>query len=70
MKEKLSVHGEVEIERAHRGGKFISDKPRPVKAKLLRFTDKQNILRNSRKLKGVSKNRELHIRKTYVKVLW
>ena len=44
----------MEIERAHRVGKFMSDKPRPVIAKFLRFTDKQNILRNSRKLKGTN----------------
>ena len=39
---------------ALRVGKFMSDKPRPVIAKFLRFTDKQNILRNSRKLKGTN----------------
>ena len=50
IKEKLGVYGEVES--AHRVGKFMSDKPRPVIAKFLRFTDKQNILRNSKKLKG------------------
>ena len=33
IKEKLGVHGEVEIKRAHRVGKFMSDKPRPVIAK-------------------------------------
>ena len=44
----------MEIERAHGVGKFMSDKPRPVIAKFLPFTDKQNILRNSRKLKGTN----------------
>ena len=54
IKEKLCVHGEVEIECAHRVCKFMSGKPRPVIAKFLRFTDKQNILRSSRKLKGTN----------------
>ena len=57
----MNMHDKVEIERAHRtprvkrptaanGGS--SDRPRPIHVKLLRFTDREAILKRSSTLKG------------------
>ena len=52
VKEKIGVTGDIEIERAHRVGLRNSTKPRTIVAKFLKFTHRQEILRNSFKLKG------------------
>ena len=44
LKERLDIEN-VEIERAHRAGRKTRNKPRTIVCKLLRFKDKQNILR-------------------------
>ena len=54
VKEKLGFETEISIERAHRVGKPNSQKPRTIVAKFLHFNDKQNIIRNSPKLKGTN----------------
>ena len=42
----------VEIERVHRVGRESRNKPRTIVCKILRFKDKQNILRKANLLKG------------------
>ena len=54
VKEKVGLEKEVEIERAHRVGQRNSEKPRTIVAKFLRFTVRQDILRNCAKLKGTN----------------
>ena len=44
----------MEIERAHRVGRKNRSKPRTIVCKLLRFKDKQNILRKAKLLKGTN----------------
>ena len=44
----------MEIERAHRAGTKNRSKPRTIVCKLLRFKDKQNILRKAKLLKGTN----------------
>ena len=51
LKERLDIEN-VEIERAHRGGRKSRSKPRIIVCKLLRFKDKQNIL--TKLLKGTN----------------
>ena len=51
LKERLDIEN-VEIERAHRAGRKNRSKPRTIVCKLLRFKDKQNILRKAKLLKG------------------
>ena len=51
LKERLDIEN-VEIERAHRAGRKSRSKPRTIVCKLLRFKDKQNILRKAKLLKG------------------
>ena len=51
LKERLDIEN-VEIERAHRAGRKSRNKPRTIVCKLLRFNDKQNILRKAKLLKG------------------
>ena len=53
LKERLDIEN-VEIERAHRGGRKSRSKPRTIVCKLLRFKDKQNILRKAKLLKGTN----------------
>lgn len=43
---------DIEIEHAHRVGKFNESKPRQIVVKLLRYKDKQMILSLTKKLKG------------------
>ena len=56
FKDKIDIKNKPEIERAHRVGKFTinSQRPRTVVVKFLRFQDRQQLLMNSRKLKGSS----------------
>ena len=54
VKNKLGINQSVTIERAHRVGKRVSSKPRTIVAKFLRFGDRDNIVRNSKKLKGTN----------------
>ena len=51
LKERLDIEN-VEIERAHRAWRKSRNKPRRIVYKLLRFKDKQNILRKAKLLKG------------------
>ena len=44
----------MEIECAHRAGRKNRSKPRTIVCKLLRFKDKQNILRKAKLLKGTN----------------
>ena len=53
LKERLDIEN-VEIERAHRAGRKSRSKPRTIVCKLLRFKDKQNILRKAKLLKGTN----------------
>ena len=53
LKELLDIEN-VEIERAHRAGRKNRNKPRTIVCKLLRFKDKQNILRKAKLLKGTN----------------
>ena len=53
LKEWLDIEN-VEIERAHRVGRKSRNKPRTIVCKLLRFKDKQQILRKTELLKGTS----------------
>ena len=50
LKERLEIEN-VEIERAHRAGRKSRSKLRTIVCKLLRFKDKQNILREAKLLK-------------------
>ena len=50
LKERLDIEN-VETERAHRAGRKNRNKPRTIVCKLLRFKDKQNILRKAKLLK-------------------
>ena len=53
LKERLDIEN-VEIQRAHRGGRKSRSKPRKIVCKLLRLKDKQNILRKAIFLKGTN----------------
>ena len=53
LKERLDIEN-VEIERAHRAGRKSKNKPRTIACKLLRFKDKQTILRKVKLLKGTN----------------
>ena len=50
LKEQLDIEN-VKIERAHRAERKIRNKQRTIVCKLLRFKDKQNILRKAKLLK-------------------
>jgi len=54
LKEKLKLDPkQIEIERAHRNGRFQDGgRPRPIVAKLLRFKDKDTIIKRAKYLKG------------------
>ncbi|CAH1258205.1 Hypp1974 [Branchiostoma lanceolatum] len=54
LKDKLQLDPKkVEIERAHRNGRFQADRrPRSIVTKLLRYKDKQGILQRAKNLKG------------------
>ena len=56
IRDKIEIHNNPEIERAHRVGRFIanSQRPRTIVVKFMRFQDKQKLLMNSKKLKGSS----------------
>lgn len=46
---------QIEVERAHRSGKYdLSGRPRSIVVKLLRYKDKQEILKRSKLLKGTN----------------
>ena len=51
LKERLDIEN-VETECAHRAGTKNRNNPRTIVCKLLRFKDKQNILRKAKLLKG------------------
>ena len=53
LKEWLDIEN-MKIERAHRTGRKSRSKPRTIVCKLLRFKDKQNILRKAKLLKGTN----------------
>ena len=53
LKERLDIEN-VEIERAHRAGRKNINNTRTTVCKLLRFKDKQNILRKAKRLKGTN----------------
>ena len=53
LKERLDIKN-VEIERAHRAGRKSRNKARTIVCKLLRFKNKQNILRKAKLLKGTN----------------
>lgn len=50
--DKLQLHLEIEMERAHRTGKPGSGRPRPVAVKFLKYEDKLTILQHTKTLKG------------------
>ena len=52
LKETLDINEDIEIERAHRTGKQHAEKPRTIVFKLLRYKDKDLILKNGNRLKG------------------
>lgn len=59
LKQVLNDHLEIEpdevvIERAHRVGKKVPDKPRPIIAKFLNYKDKDKIWNNRKKFKGTN----------------
>ena len=53
LKERLDIEN-VEIDRAHRAGRKSGSKPRTTVCKLLRFKDKQTILRKAKIPKGTN----------------
>ena len=53
LKERLDIEN-VEIEQAYRAGRKSRSEPRTIVCKLLRFKDKQNILRKTKLLKGTN----------------
>ena len=52
LKNKIGINKEVSIERAHRVGNVIGERPRTIVAKFRDFEDKTEIIRNAKKLKG------------------
>ena len=52
--EKLGINENIQIERAHRVGRPNPQRHRTIVAKFLRYNDKENLIRNSRKLKGTN----------------
>ena len=54
IRNNLGITDTIQIERAHRTRNTNSPKPRTVVAKFLNFQDRNNILKNSRKLKGTN----------------
>ena len=54
MSDKLDLDSKlIEVERAHRIGTFLPDgRPRAIVAKLLRYKDKEEILKRAKRLKG------------------
>lgn len=54
LKDKLKLDPlKIEIEHAHRNGKFQEDgRPRPIVTKLLRYKDKEVIMQRAKYLKG------------------
>ena len=53
LKERLDIEN-VQIERAHRAGRKNRNKLQTIICKLLRFKDKQNILKKANLLKGTN----------------
>ena len=62
LKEKLDID-EVEIERAHRTGWKSRNKTRTIVCKLLRFGDKQRIIKKAKELKGT----KIYVNEDYCK---
>ena len=57
FREKLDIEDKIIIERAHRVKKMKNskkDQPRIIICRLLNFKDKENTLKNCRKLKGIN----------------
>lgn len=54
LKQKLQLHHEIEVERAHHNGKPAADgdRPRSIVAKLLRFKDKAAVLQKAKISQG------------------
>ena len=53
LKKRLDIEN-VAIEHAHRAGRKSGSNPRTTVCKLIRFKDKQNILRKAKLLKGTN----------------
>ena len=53
LKKRLDIEN-VAIEHAHRAGRKSGSNPRTIVCKLIRFKDKQNILRKAKLLKGTN----------------
>ena len=53
LEEKLHFEDlkSIEFQRVHRSGNKVSNKPRPILARFLRFTDREKVFRKARKLK-------------------
>ena len=52
--EKLGINENIQIERAYRVERPNPQRPRTIVAKFLRYNDKENLIRNSIKLKGTN----------------
>ena len=53
IEEKMQIPG-ILLERAHRVGQRRDAKPRPIVARFTRHCDRENVMRNARKLKGTN----------------
>ena len=53
LKKRLDIEN-VAIEHAHRAGRKSGSNPRTIVCKLIRFKDKQNILRKAKLVKGTN----------------
>ena len=52
VKDRLGISDKIEIDRVRRVGKLNHNKPRTILVNFRNFNDRQNILRNSKKLKN------------------
>ena len=56
LEEKLHIEDarQIEFQRVHRNGRKISNKPRPILARFLRFTDREKVRKKAKELKGTN----------------
>ena len=56
LEEKLHVEDtrQIEFQRVHRNGRKISNKPCPILARFLRFTDHEKVRKKAKELKGTN----------------
>ena len=56
LEEKLHIEDarQIEFQRVHRNRKKISNKPRPILARFLRFTDREMVRTKAKELKGTN----------------